>query len=113
MPTINRNAIVVTPLQPFLDWLHEIDPDNGDLTLEEIREEPSIYLFSECLNEEEAVARLRKFSKAIFEEELDGWYTDRSVWPAKRDYHSFCRWFHWTYHSVIVDLASEPIERET
>ena len=59
-----------------------------------------------------AVARLRKFCKAIFEEELESWYTDPSLWPAKRDFRTFCRWFRWSYHSVIVDLASEPIERE-
>ena len=25
MPTLNRSAIVVTPKQPFLDWLHTTD----------------------------------------------------------------------------------------
>lgn len=44
MSTINRNVIIVTPQQPFLDWLLEVDPDNADFTLETVQHEPSAYL---------------------------------------------------------------------
>jgi hypothetical protein len=28
MDTLNRSAIVVRPKQPFLDWLHAVDPSS-------------------------------------------------------------------------------------
>lgn len=112
MSAINRNAIVVTPQQPFLDWLHKIDSDNADLTLDEIRQEPTVYVLPECFDKEEAAARLGQASKAIFEEELNSWYTDPAMWPAKRDQGTFSRWFQWSYQSVILDLVDAPIEHE-
>ena len=37
MSTLNRSAIVVTPKQPFLDWLHAADPTSLGLTLLTLR----------------------------------------------------------------------------
>jgi hypothetical protein len=31
---INRSAVIVTPAQPFLDWLHRADPTSAELSLE-------------------------------------------------------------------------------
>ena len=53
MIAINRTAIVVSPGQPFLDWLHRADPTSGGLRLEDLRRQPKIYLLPECENEEE------------------------------------------------------------
>jgi hypothetical protein len=44
MNTINRSAVVVIPAQPFLDWLHEADQTSAHLTLNDLTEEPTIYL---------------------------------------------------------------------
>jgi len=41
---LNRSAIVVKPKQPFLDWLHKADPTSDDLTLEDVSNDPAIYL---------------------------------------------------------------------
>jgi hypothetical protein len=43
LPTLNRSAVIVTPKQPFLDWLHGVDPTSLDLTLDDVSE-PTIYL---------------------------------------------------------------------
>jgi hypothetical protein len=42
MVTPNRSAIVVTPKQPFLDWLHATDPTSIELTLLDLSREPTI-----------------------------------------------------------------------
>lgn len=44
MRVINRSVLVVLPKQPFLDWLHRADPTSENLTLEDLRREPSVYL---------------------------------------------------------------------
>ena len=86
MITINRNAIVVRPGQPFLDWLHHADPTSADLKLEDLQREPTVCMVKECDSEEEAAEHLAKVCGRIFEEQLDGWYRIPSSWPRCRDF---------------------------
>ena len=82
MTTINRTAIIVMPGQPFLDWLHGADLTSRELSLEDLRREPTVYLLPECQNEEEARQFLAEVCSEIFEEQLNGWYRVPSSWPA-------------------------------
>ena len=112
MITINRTAIVVMPGQPFLDWLHRADLTSGELSLEDLRREPKIYLLPECENEEAAREYLREVCGEIFEEQLNGWYRVPSSWPSRRDLDAFARWFEWSFHSMVVDLCDDPLLKE-
>ncbi len=112
MITINRTAIMVRPGQPFLDWLHRADATSGELNLEDLRREPTIYLLPACENEEEARECLEEECGEIFEEQLDGWYRVPSLWPTRRDLNAFDHWFEWSFHSVVVDLCADPLLRE-
>jgi hypothetical protein len=112
MITVNRTAIVVRPGQPFLDWLHRADPTSNELSLEDLRREPKVYLLPECENEEEAREYLQEVCDEIFEEQLDGWYRLPSTWPNRRDLYAFDRWFEWSFHSMVVDLCDDPLLRE-
>ena len=108
MDMINRSAIVVKPAQPFLDWLHRVDPTSEDLTLHELRREPTIYLLPEWETDEEALEHLRELSNSIFEEQLNGWYRVPAAWPSERDLNAFLRWFECSFHSMVMDLATNP-----
>ena len=112
MITVNRTAIVVTPGQPFLEWLHQVDPTSGELNLEDLRREPTVYLLPECEDEGEARRYLKDVCGRIFEEELDGWHRVPSSWPDRRDLEAFNHWFEWSYHSVVIDLGNEPLLQE-
>lgn len=109
MVTLNRTAIVVTPKQPFLDWLHATDPTSVEVTLDELTRDPTIYLIPECDTDHDLIPILRSSCEQIFKEQLAGWYTDRSVWPRDRGFDVFCRWFHYRRHSMLIDLSDEPL----
>ena len=109
MITINRTAIVVMPGQPFLDWLHRADPTSNELSLEDLRREPAVYLLPECENEKEARECLEEVCGEIFEEQLNGWRRVPSSWPSRRDLDAFDRWFECSFHSVVVDLCDDPL----
>ena len=47
MDAINRSAVIVMPAQPFLNWLHRVDPTSAELSREDLRREPTIYLLPE------------------------------------------------------------------
>jgi hypothetical protein len=112
MDTINRSAIVVRPAQPFLDWLHRVDPTSVHLTLEDLQQEPTIYLVPECDSQDEAMKYLGESVSEIIEEQLEGWYRVPEVWPAKRDLTTFQSWFEVSFHSIIVDLCDDLLEHE-
>jgi hypothetical protein len=69
MDAINRPAIVVRPAQPFLDWLHRVDPTSAHLRLEDRQREPTIYLVAECDSQEQAIEYLEESVRDIFEEQ--------------------------------------------
>lgn len=48
MVAVNRSAIVVTPKQPFLDWLQSVDSTSSELASADLGLEPTIYLIPEC-----------------------------------------------------------------
>ena len=112
MLMLNRMAIVVTAKQPFLDWLHSIDPTSQGLTLEDLNNEPTVYLLPEARGDEEAAACVRRHSKEIFSTELDSWWRERSDWPPRLTAGIFDEWFGWTHHSVILDLVKQAPIRE-
>jgi hypothetical protein len=111
LPTLNRSAVIVTPRQPFLGWLHGADPTSLTLTLEDVSE-PRIYLLPGCDDDQDLVAHVRNYCDTIFEEELDGWYQERSSWPVDRDFRTFCLWFEYRAHKLLLDLCDGPLRRD-
>ena len=109
MRVINRSVLVVVPKQPFLDWLHEADPSSESLTLEDLRREPSVYLLPAHDMESGLEKCLKRLCKAIFEEQLDGWYRVETLWPRDRSITAFREWFEYRFHSMPIDLANEPL----
>jgi hypothetical protein len=109
MVAFNRSEVIVMPAQPFLDWLHRVDPTSVELKLEDLRREPTIYLLPEYDTEEEARGNLREYCSEIFEEQLDGWYRVPSAWPVNRTLDTVIRWFEYRFHSVLVDLCDDPL----
>jgi hypothetical protein len=106
---LNRSSVVVTPRQPFLEWLHTSDPTSADITLEIVSKEPAIYLIPECHTSEEVSHVLHELCEEIFTEQLDGWYRDTTTWPTDRSFDVFCHWFDYRHHSVLIDLCEETL----
>ena len=107
---INRAAIILKCKKPFIRWLNESDPydDNPGITLEMANEDRTVYLIQEddAENLEEWVSL--NFMN-LFENELESWYTDESLWPTDRDKRLFDEWFEVECHSVLVDTVGGDI----
>jgi hypothetical protein len=67
MTEVGRSAIVVTPTQPFLDWLQSVDPTSMELTLADLGIEPTIYLIPECETPEDVADCLRGIRRDLSE----------------------------------------------
>jgi hypothetical protein len=97
------------PAEPFLKW-HRANSTSAELTLADLRRDPTIYMLPPYDTEEEALSHLEEVCGEIFEEQLDGWYRVPSSWPVNRDFDMFQRWFEYRFHSMLVDLCEDPLE---
>lgn len=108
LPTINRGVITVIPRQPFYDWINSLDPKNP-LSPEKMTEY-NAYLIREDFVD--PIQVVKKYYKAIFEEELFGMWTEEDDWPDKRTYKKFQEWFEVKVASMVFDLEKRGIVRE-
>lgn len=99
---INRAAIIIKPLQPFLDWFANLYPNELDNV-----GEMTTYLISVDHDDEEAWLK-KEFDK-LFRVELEGWHTNDKDWPQKRTYKMFKEWFQIDFSTMVYDLEKEPV----
>ncbi len=105
---INRSAISLKPLQPFINWHDTIYPDSkfDELTFNEV----NIYLVNNS-NYEDIEAYLKKKFDRYFMMELDGWHTNKKEWPQRRNYKMFKEWFRIDISTAVYDLEKTPVSK--
>ena len=103
---INRAAMVVRPLRPFLNWAKSM---NGEVELEDFEKEPNVYLVPEIGSDQEEHEVLLKLYPTIFEKELFEYETTRTKWPKDRSLLVFMNWFKTEIYSIVEDLCSYPV----
>jgi len=104
---IDRYAIIIKPLQPFIDWNNAIYPDEKINTSN--FEESNIYLVDENIKNLEAW--LKKKYDRFFTIELYDWHTNKKDWPQNRNYKMFKEWFQVEISKSIYDLEKTPISK--
>ena len=102
---INRCAIVIKPLQPFIDWHNNLNPD--DILVESDFDEVNVYLVNDNVGDLESW--LKKKFDTYFKLELEDWHTNKKEWPQKRTYKMFKQWFRVDVSSAIYDLEKNPV----
>jgi len=101
---INRSAITLRPLQPFLDWYSNLNPEED---FDEDIKKTKTYLIDDSINEPEKW--LKKKFDTFFKMELDEWHVNKKEWPQKRNYKMFTLWFRVEISENIYDLEKKPI----
>ena len=79
---LNRAALILRYKQPFVDWINAADPSptSHTLTLAEANQEHTVYLV-EVEDKDDLAEWLARHHEELFEQELNGWYTDPALWP--------------------------------
>ena len=81
------------------------------MTLERVRDVPSVYLLAERAAEGELDRELKRHYKVIWLELLQSWYRNAML-PRRASYKEFRRWFTPTCMSMVVDVSSRPLIRD-
>src|ERR671919_1279828 len=108
---LNRAALILRYKQPFVDWINAADPSptSHTLTLAEVNQEHTVYLV-EVEDEGELARWLARHHEELFEQELNGWYTDPALWPRNRSLKMLKEWCSFELHTVVVDIGESPLE---
>ena len=110
---INRAAVTLRYKEPGIEWINAADPYPGaqPLTLESINQDRTVYLISDEDGDDDQSFEtwLNESYLALFETELEGWYTDESLWPEDRTREVFDSWFTVELNTVLVDTVGGEI----
>lgn len=111
MEMLNRSAITMKPLRPFLDWAKRDDPEGLDREiLRTMCAEPTVYLLPEYDDELEGEELLAESWPVLFEVMLSAWSRDERTWPQTRTLAVFREWFEIQLSAVVEDLyVDEPL----
>lgn len=113
---INRGAVLLRYRAPMIRWINDADPYDEDpgITREDVQHDRTVYLVAdEDADGKDAVEGWVEANfEALFESELEGWYTDPELWPEPRSLETFREWFDIEYHSMIIDTVQGRIREE-
>lgn len=101
---LNRSVAIIRLKEPFFKWLKTL-PDPLDISKDIINRDTTAYLLPALIYDSEEAELLQQFYDLIFKEQLNGWWTEQSDWPKKRDLATFKNWFDLEFHSLVLDLV--------
>jgi hypothetical protein len=110
---LNRSVMLLIYKQPFLDWLHSADPTPAlTWTLEDLHNDNDTFLIPQFDDPRDSVKWVEKRWRSLFDSILVDWLADDALWPKKRTLKLFREWFDIQIHSLVWDLANEPLTIE-
>jgi hypothetical protein len=114
MRVVNRTAVTVTGIEPYIEWTRQTDADAGRglMTVAHAKLYGTAYLLPEFELEEDLLEWVEENFVWLFEFQLSAWSEDETTWPAVRDLAAFRRWFRLDIQNVVVDVGDDDIEGE-
>lgn len=103
---INRSAITLKPLAPFLEWLNSLEGFDYKTEIET----SNVYLINEDIEDIEAWLK-KKFDR-FFMMELEGWHLNKTSWPQGRTYKMFKQWFDISTTFMVYDMEKTPVLKD-
>ena len=105
MGILNRSAVIIRPLPPYLAWANLDDTTNvAERVFENLRTVPHVYLLPDYEDAESEREVLEDFWPELFAAMLNCWLTDEQQWPKDRTREMFQEWFDVQMCSGVEDL---------
>ena len=107
---INRDLIIIRFKQPFVDWVNEADPSPGNsrMSLEEVNDDSPAFLIHDYASDN-FEDWLEECYELLFEQVLEEWYVDPSLWPQDRTLKLFKAWCDLKVHSMVIDFVGRDM----
>jgi hypothetical protein len=110
MEILNRTALIVTPKRRCLDWANGLPQAGKPLEIGDVLLMRTIYLLATGDEIPDVEELIDEYCDEIFEEFLERWPADESLWPVNRNPHTFRDWFAVELVDVVHDAdPQEPV----
>lgn len=111
MRILNRTAITINNLEPYIDWMRQRDADfnRSVITVVRTRTYGASILLPEFEMEEDVLEWIEENYSWLFEFQLSAWTEDETAWPADRDLAMFRKWFRVDIQNVVVDVSDDEL----
>lgn len=99
--------------QPYLDWVNSLDPtQSGSWTLEQLNEDNDTFMIPQFVDPRDSIKWVEERWYVFFDNMLFNWDADEAVWPEGKTLKMFHEWFDVQIHSLVWDMANEPLAVE-
>ena len=115
MGDLNRSAVILRAKQAFLDWRNAFELKEGrkGYTLEEIRDDPKVYLVFGFKTVEPVRETVMEEFDIYFADQLVDTVTSEEEWPKNRTVEMFKEWFDIEVFTTVDDVEDQvDIEEE-
>ena len=112
MYSIDRSVAIIRPKQPFLDWANQLPDAEGEVSLEDLKDDCTAILIAECNDVQAAKVLINEMALDFLESELFSWCTYQNWWPQDRTKEMFWDWFDVEFHSMVIDPYEDRIKRK-
>ena len=113
MKLLNRSAVLLQPLQPYLDWINalplEVSELQQPLAVGALNDEGRVYLMDEFETQNEADQALNRCWQQLFENELGAWDELALHWPEQLTQQQFSQWFEMKAAPLAFDCSKKPL----
>lgn len=111
LPMVNRCAVLLSPKPPYVAWANSLDDDGPRFEdVDDPNDDPrQVFLIPDVDQPGQAAAFVDKHFNMFFEEWLESWCTDPSMWPQRRTRRMFREWFEVRIFELVHDTVDEPL----
>src|SRR5918994_2169838 len=106
---LKRAALILRYKHPFVDWINATDPSllaHPDFD----RGQPGAHRVPVEVEDQDELAQwLARHHEDLFEQELNGWYTDPALWLRDRSLKMLREWCSLELHTVVVDTGASSL----
>lgn len=104
----NRCAVRIEPNKLFIDWLNYTYEDYFDSSEKVLK--ATTFLIRDVEEDHLMESWLKRNYSKIFKIQLNNYCIDESLWPQKRTYSVFNKWFNIAFSDMIIDLEKGSVE---
>ncbi|MEH6652001.1 MAG: hypothetical protein V7707_18420 [Motiliproteus sp.] len=113
MKLLNRSAVLLQPLQPYLDWINalplEVSELEQPLATGALNDEGRVYLVDEFETPAEADEALAGCWQQLFENELGAWDELAVHWPEPLSQQQLSLWFEIKAVPLAFDSSNKSL----
>ncbi len=104
----NRSVVNIYPTKLYVDWFNYVTNNGINYSIDKL--EPISFLIEDFETRKQFDNWLERNFQLLFDVRLSYSCIDKSLWPEKRTFCIFNKWFDIRFSNLILDMKTDSIE---